>query len=129
MKNNRLDLQDKAQKEQELEMRHSEEIMQLQLELESSEAVLEEERLCRKEAEDRVLQCLQELEAASEKSLQVSKELETALEKVEDDKSMIEALESQQLFSINELEKFQVKNEEILELLNRNEEERRVLER
>jgi kinesin family protein 15 len=129
LKNNRHDLQEKAHREQELEMRHSEEIMQLQLELESMETVLEEERLCRKEAEDRVLQCIQELEAVSEKSLQVSKELETALAKVEDDKSVIEALESQQLFSINELEKLQVKNEEILEILNRNEEERHILER
>lgn len=129
LKNNRHDLQEKAHREQELEMRHSEEIMQLQLELESMETVLEEERLCRKEAEDRVLQCIQELEAVSEKSLQVSQELETALAKVEDDKSVIEALESQQLFSINELEKLQVKNEEILEILNRNEEERHILER
>ena len=43
LKNNQHDLQEKAQREQELEMRHSEEIMQLQLELESVEVVLEEE--------------------------------------------------------------------------------------
>jgi len=113
LKNNRHGLQEKAQREQELEMRHSEEIMQLQLELESMEVVLEEERYCRKEAEDRVLQHIQELKAAKEKFLQVNKELETTSAKVDDDKSVIEALESQQLISINELEKLQVKNEEI----------------
>ncbi|XP_057869677.2 kinesin-like protein KIN-12F isoform X1 [Cryptomeria japonica] len=128
VRNNRHDLQEKTQREQELEMRHSEEIMQLQLEIETIETILEEERLSRKEAEERVMQLSQNLEAASEKSLQVSKDLEAALEKVNDGKSVIEALESQQLFSINEIENLQVRNREILELLNKKEEERQMLE-
>eukprot|EP01018_Ginkgo_biloba_P015827 Gb_22755 [translate_table: standard] len=123
MKNNRHDLQEKAQREQELEMRHSEEIMQLQLELESVETVLEEERVSRKDAEDRALQFSHELEAASGRCLQLTTDLEAALAKVDDGKSVIEALESQQLFSINELENLQEKNKEFLDRLSNKEEE------
>ncbi|KAH9311588.1 hypothetical protein KI387_026623, partial [Taxus chinensis] len=128
VKNNRHDLQEKTEREQQLEMRHSEEIMQLQLEIETVETVLEEERLYRIEAEERVMQLNQDLEAASEKYLQLGKDLEAALAKVNDDNSVIEALESQQLFSLNEVENLKVQNREILELLNKKEDESHMLE-
>ncbi|CAK9267106.1 unnamed protein product [Sphagnum jensenii] len=95
------------------EMQHSVTIMQLQLDLESAQTALEEERANLKEAK--------------QQSIDLKEKLQGAVLKLEEDKALIEALEDQQIFSINELESLQAKHQRVIELLRRREEKERVL--
>jgi len=188
---------ERLQRAQEIEMRHAEEVMQLQLELESLEAVLDEERAQKKELEEKLgrfemagvpqLDCAregtptpQELEMTAaaldeekslrqeveEKVVKLSQQLQDAeeiisklkaagevrettyfdavsrlqlyspdqkssrlSEQLEQDKAVMEALENQHLFSIQEFEALQGEHTKALEKLKRREERERILRR
>lgn len=188
---------ERLQKAQEIEMRHAEEVTQLQLELESLEAVLDEERAQKKELEEKLAQfgmggaavgdCAvvgeprsQELEMSAaaldeEKSLRqeveekvgkLTQQLQDAeeiisklkaagevrettyfdavsrlqlyspdqkstrlSEQLDQEKAVMEALESQHLYSIQEFEALQGEHTKVLEKLKRREERERILRR
>ncbi|CAK9262890.1 unnamed protein product [Sphagnum jensenii] len=108
---------------QKVEMRHAEEIMQLQLELDSMEAVLGEERAHRKEVEEKLanLQVARlQLSSPDQKWVHLSSQLEQ-------EKVLVEALESQQLFAIKELEDLQAEHETVLGKLKRTEDREKIL--
>lgn len=181
---------ERLQKAQEIEMRHAEEVMQLQLELESLEAVLDEERAhkkdleeklgqfgmagarqsqerpgseleitqasldeekcLRREVEEKVAKLTQQLQEAEEmiSKLKAAGEVrETTYfdavsrlqlyspdqksarlsEQLDHEKALMEALENQHLFSIQEFEALQAEHTKVLEKLKRREERERIL--
>ncbi|XP_068655925.1 kinesin-like protein KIN-12D isoform X2 [Aristolochia californica] len=89
----------------EVNMKHAEEITNLQLELDILKVILDEERSFRHEVEER--------------SVQLHKDLEVKKNELIDAKCVIEALESQQILSSNELEEVRDTNSQYLELLRR----------
>ncbi|KAJ4963751.1 hypothetical protein NE237_023690 [Protea cynaroides] len=100
--------------------KHTEEIMNLQLELDILRIILQEERSSRNEVEERILCMGRDLESAKERCLQISKQFEDA-------KILIEALESQHILSINELEDLRDSNSHYVELLSKREQEFAIL--
>ncbi|XP_068653780.1 kinesin-like protein KIN-12F isoform X2 [Aristolochia californica] len=86
-------------------MKHAEEIMNLQLELDIHKVILDEERSSCHEVVER--------------AVQLRKDLEVTKNELIDAKSVIEALESQHIQSINELEELRDTNSQYLELLRR----------
>ncbi|BBM96977.1 kinesin family member 15 [Marchantia polymorpha subsp. ruderalis] len=106
--------QGRRQKLQELEMRHSEEVTRLQLELESVEDVLKEEQQQRLEA--------------TKKVEELTEQMDEATSKAEHGQSLVEALEGQQLFSLYELEKMQAELTRVSSLLKESESEVLMLE-
>lgn len=191
---------ERLQKAQEIEMRHAEEVMQLQLELESLEAVLDEERVQKKDLEEKLAQfemagaplsdCAGGGEASShersgsefeitqatldggthlrqeveEKVAKLTQQLQEAeeiisklkaagevrettyfdatsrlqlyspdqksarlSEQLDHEKALMEALENQHLYSIQEFEALQGEHTKALEKLKRREERERIL--
>ncbi|XP_058069283.1 kinesin-like protein KIN-12D [Magnolia sinica] len=102
-------VQKKEEWDHEIMMKHDEEIMNLQLELDILKSILEEERSSHSEAEERAL-CL------SKQCDHVKNELKNA-------KSVIEALESQQCLSINDMEELRDSNNQYAELMKKQEQE------
>lgn len=90
---------------QDFALKHSEEILNFQLELDILKIILDEERLTRNEVE--------------QKASKLHEDLQVAKNDLEDAKSVIEALESQQILSINELEEVRQKNNHYLDLLSK----------
>ncbi|KAM2008253.1 hypothetical protein EV1_003075 [Malus domestica] len=82
-------------------IKHAEEILNLQLELDIVNIILREERTSQ---EERVYFLNKDLQMANEEIFVISKQHDDASRQLEEAKSVIEALESQQLLSINELE-------------------------
>ncbi|KAJ4965860.1 hypothetical protein NE237_017709 [Protea cynaroides] len=103
----------------EMLVKHTEETMNLQLELDILKIILQEERSSRGEAEERTLCLGRDLELAKERCLQVSKQFEDAMIELKDAKTLIEALESQHILSINELDGLRDSNSHNVELLSK----------
>ncbi|KAB2602968.1 phragmoplast orienting kinesin 2-like [Pyrus ussuriensis x Pyrus communis] len=82
-------------------IKHAQEILNLQLELDIVNIILKEERTSQ---EERVYFLNKDLHLANEEIFVISKQHDDASRQLEEAKSVIEALESQQLLSINELE-------------------------
>ncbi|XP_077215305.1 phragmoplast orienting kinesin 2 isoform X2 [Tasmannia lanceolata] len=110
-------------------MKHAEEIMNLQLELDILKSMLEEERLSRGEAEEKALYVNNNLKIANERCLQISKQYEHAVNQLKEAKSVIEALESQQILSINELEELRESINQYFEIITKQEEEITILKK
>lgn len=87
-----------------LVMKHVEEIMDLQLESDILKIILKEERSSRAEIEERETCLNRDLELAKDQLLLLCKQYEDANRELKEAKSVIEALESQQILSINEME-------------------------
>ncbi|KAM1457400.1 hypothetical protein ACFX13_035441 [Malus domestica] len=83
------------------QIKHAQEILNLQLELDIVNIILKEERTSQ---EERVHFLNKDLQLANEELFVISKQCNDASSQLEEAKSVIEALESQQLLSINELE-------------------------
>lgn len=83
---------------------NEDEIMNLQLELDIVNIILKEERSSHAEIEEREVCLYREFEAAKHQLLLTSKQYEDANSKLKEAVSVIEALESQQILSINEME-------------------------
>lgn len=96
----------------------AEEIMDLQLELDIFKIILKEERTSRGELEERIICLDKDLELATEKLLSTSKRCEDVTSELKEAKSVIEALESQQILSLNEMEDLQSSNSNYMKLLS-----------
>ncbi|KAL5984870.1 hypothetical protein ACLOJK_041828 [Asimina triloba] len=99
----------------EIMMKHDEEMMNLQLELDILKSILEEERSSRGKIEERASHLSQQYGV-------MKNELENA-------KSVIEALESQQCISINEMEGLRDSNNQYEDLLKKHEQEISILKK
>lgn len=127
---NQTHLLNESQKEKwkhEILMKHTEEIMNLQLELDILKIILQEERSSRGEVEDKALCLGRHLEMENERCLQISKQCDDAKNELKDARTVIEALESQQILSITELEDLRDSNNHYMELLHKQGQEISVL--
>ncbi|KAJ8763372.1 hypothetical protein K2173_002255 [Erythroxylum novogranatense] len=98
--------------------RHAEETLELQLELDILKIILKEERSSRGEAEEMTLRLRKDLELAKEKILLVSKQYEDAALELKDARLVLEALESQQVSEISEMEDLKRSNSNYVKLLS-----------
>ncbi|XP_073158747.1 kinesin-like protein KIN-12D [Henckelia pumila] len=114
-----------SQKDEEMKntslVNHGEDIMDLQLELDILKSILQEERAYRSEAEEIAKSLSAELLLSKEMIASMTKEYKDALEEVEKAKLVIEALESQQILSINELDDLRISNNRYEQLLHEKE--------
>ncbi|XP_042507685.1 kinesin-like protein KIN-12D isoform X2 [Macadamia integrifolia] len=125
--NHLLEEVEKEKWKHEMLMKHTEETMNLQLELDILKIILQEERSSRDDVEERTLCMCRNLELAKERCLQISKQFEDAKIELKDAKNLIEALESQHILSINELEDLRDRNGYYEELLSKQEQEITIL--
>ncbi|KAL0384166.1 UNVERIFIED_CONTAM: Kinesin-like protein KIN-12D [Sesamum radiatum] len=102
-------------------VKHAEEILDLQLELDILKTILQEERLYHGEAEEMAKSVNRELQLSKEKVISVTKEYEKVQEELKNVKLVIEALESQQIHSINEIEDLRNSKVQLEELLKEKE--------
>ncbi|KAL3538910.1 hypothetical protein ACH5RR_002276 [Cinchona calisaya] len=98
-----------------------EEVLDLQLELDILKVILKEERSNSLEWEARAQSLCRDLDLSMEKVLSVTRQYEAVQEELEEAKSIIEALESQQILSINEIEDLRNSNSQFVELLHKQE--------
>lgn len=91
----------------------------LQLELDILKVIIEEERSSCSEMEEKALCLTRELELAQGKVLLITNQFEDVKEELKEAKSIIEALESQQLISISEMEELRNNNNRYAELLQK----------
>ncbi|KAH9656269.1 kinesin-like protein KIN-12D [Citrus sinensis] len=102
-------------------MKHAEEIMDLQLELDILKIILKEERASHTELEKRQKCFNGDLQLAKDQLLLMSKQYEDTCNELNEAKSVIEALESQQILSINEMEDLQQNNNHYVKQLREQE--------
>ncbi|XP_073006055.1 kinesin-like protein KIN-12F isoform X2 [Typha latifolia] len=95
------------------------EVLNLQLELDILKTILAEEKAIRTQVEKRALYVDYELKIANERALQLGKEQEVTESELKDARSVIEALESQEILLINELETLRENNHQNVELLKK----------
>nr|KYP49832.1 Kinesin-like protein KIF15 [Cajanus cajan] len=104
-------------------LKHTEDILNLQLELDIIKVILKEERTFRGLLEDQTTCLNQEFLMAKDKLKQTSKQLEDTNDDLKEAKYVIEALESQHILSIKEIEEMRNKNNHYLELMGKQEHE------
>uniref|UniRef100_A0A0D9Y105 Kinesin motor domain-containing protein n=1 Tax=Leersia perrieri TaxID=77586 RepID=A0A0D9Y105_9ORYZ len=100
-------------------MINTDDVLNLQLELDIIKTILAEERTARAEVEKRTTCLDDELKAANIRILQTHRQSETMQSELSDARSVIEALESQQIMLINELDELKESNQQSLEDLNK----------
>ncbi|WOK91664.1 hypothetical protein Cni_G00355 [Canna indica] len=100
---------------------HSEEILNLQLELDILKIILAEEKAFRTELEERTK--IKEHNSENERVLSTSKQYEELEDELKDTKTIIEAFESEQFLLINEMEEVREKCNQQAELLKQKEHE------
>lgn len=101
--------------------KNAEEIVNLQLELDILKIILKEERLSCEKMEDKAICLNSELERVKEELFFISKHYEDAQTELKEAKSVIEAIESQQILSINEMEDLRNCNNHYMQLLGKQE--------
>lgn len=97
--------------------------MDLQLELDILKIILKEERSCSFETEEKALSLCRDLELSERKVLLITEQCQAIKKELEEAKSVIEALESQQLLSIEETEDLKHRNSRYAELVHKQEQE------
>lgn len=102
-------------------LKHTEDILNLQLELDIIKIILREERTFRGILEEQTTCLNRDFQMAKDKLLLTSKQLEDAQDELKETKSVIEALESQQILSIKEIEEMRNKNSLYLDLMKKQE--------
>ncbi|KAL5127457.1 Kinesin-like protein KIN-12D [Glycine soja] len=102
---------------------HTDDILNLQLELDIINVILKEERSFRGILEEQKTCLNQDFMMAKDKLEQTSKQLEDAKDQLGEAKSVIEALELQQILSIKEIEEMRTKNNHFMELMGKQEHE------
>ncbi|KAG4953888.1 hypothetical protein JHK87_039482 [Glycine soja] len=102
---------------------HTNDILNLQLELDIINVILKEERSFRGILEEKKTCLNQDFMMAKDKLEQTSKQLEDAKDQLGEAKSVIEALELQQILSIKEIEEMRTKNNHFMELMGKQEHE------
>ncbi|GAB2250392.1 hypothetical protein Droror1_Dr00016642 [Drosera rotundifolia] len=98
-------------------MKHADDLVNLELELDIVKIILKEERSCRVKMEETTSRLTRELELAHESASLIGKQYELVKEELNEAKTIIEALESTQLFSISEIEDLRSENARHMELL------------
>ncbi|XP_051135829.1 kinesin-like protein KIN-12D isoform X2 [Andrographis paniculata] len=101
--------------------KHAEEIMDLQLELDILKVILQEEKTYRAEAEEMVNSVNRELQLSKEKIMDITKQHEKVQEELRNTKLIFEALESQHIQAINEIEDLKNSKDRFEGLLNEKE--------
>lgn len=101
--------------------KQAEEMVNLQLELDILKIIIKEERSSCNEIGERAMCFNRDLQLAKEKLLLTSKQYDDAKSELEEAKSVIEALESQQILSINEMEHLRTTNNHYLQLSSKQE--------
>ncbi|KAH1261383.1 Kinesin-like protein KIN-12D [Glycine max] len=102
---------------------HTDDILNLQLELDIINVILKEERSFRGILEEQKTCLNKDFMMAKDKLEQTSKQLEDAKDELGEAKSVIEALELQQILSIKEIEEMRNKNSHFMELMGKQEHE------
>ncbi|KAK4378399.1 hypothetical protein RND71_000261 [Anisodus tanguticus] len=102
-------------------MKHIEEIMDLQLELDILKVIVQEERLQRNELEQSAQSMMQDLESSKEQLLLVTKKYQDVHAELGEAKSIIEALESQHLLAITEVDDLRNSNNHYAEVVQKRE--------
>ncbi|GMH13425.1 hypothetical protein Nepgr_015266 [Nepenthes gracilis] len=102
-------------------MKHAVEVVNLELELDVLKIILKEERLSHNKMKEKTSCLTKDLKLAEESALLISKQYDAVKEELREAKSIIEALESQQLLSINEMEDLRCDKNRYLELLHKQE--------
>ncbi|KAM4088915.1 hypothetical protein ACB094_07G109200 [Castanea mollissima] len=100
-------------------IKHAEEMVNLQLELDILKMIIKEERSSCREMDERAMCLNRDLQLANEKLLLISQQCEEAKCELKEAKSVTEALESQQILSINEMEDLRNTNSHYLQLLSK----------
>jgi kinesin family protein 15 len=100
-------------------MGNTEDILILQLELDILKSILAEERTSRGEVQERTTILGDELKAANLRILHACKQSDAIGSELDDARSVIEALESQQILLINELDELKENNQQSIEILKR----------
>ncbi|KAI3702462.1 hypothetical protein L6452_28200 [Arctium lappa] len=108
-------------KKNETAVKYIEDVMDLQLEIEILKIILKEERSSRAETEEDALCLSRDLKSTEEKYLLITKQYNDLKEELKEAKSVIEALETQQLISINELEDLRNSNHQYAQILHEKE--------
>ncbi|KAL1811940.1 hypothetical protein ACET3Z_022005 [Daucus carota] len=104
-------------------MKHAQDVMDLQLELDILKIILKEERSSCVELEQKELCLIKDLETADRKASLLTKQYEDAKEELTEAKSVIDALENQQLQSISEMEDLRNSNTHCMKLVHKLEHE------
>ncbi|KAA0046003.1 hypothetical protein IC582_025259 [Cucumis melo] len=103
--------------------KHDEEILNLRMELDVLKIILNEGMLSHREVDERVIYLNNDLQHAAKDLLQMNERCEAVGRELEEAKSIIEALESQQILSINEIEELRNSNCQNSQLLSEREHE------
>ncbi|GLU02988.1 hypothetical protein SLE2022_202120 [Rubroshorea leprosula] len=111
------------------DMKNAEQIMDLQLELDILKIILQEERSSYCRVEERAKCMTRDLELAEEKLLVMSKQFEDINNELREAKTVIEALESQQILSINEMKDLKKSNSHYVKLLREQQHENIALKK
>lgn len=93
------------------------------MELDILKIILKEERSCSFETEEKALSLCRDLELSERKVLLITEQCQAIKKELEEAKSVIEALESQQLLSIEETEDLKHCNSRYAELVHKQEQE------
>ncbi|XP_009420712.2 kinesin-like protein KIN-12F [Musa acuminata AAA Group] len=104
-------------------MEHAEEILNLQLELDILKTILAEEKSSFVEVEERANHTKNELKSANGRILYMGKQYEDINNELKDARSIIEALESEHILLINEMEEVRERCNQQKEILNKQEQE------
>ncbi|KAK7362682.1 hypothetical protein VNO77_04802 [Canavalia gladiata] len=104
-------------------LKHTDDILNLHLELDITKIILKEERTFRGILEEQTACLNRDFLMAKDKLIQTSKRLDDANDELKEAKSVIEALESQQILSIKETEEMKKKNSHYMEHMRKQERE------
>ncbi|XP_057966007.1 kinesin-like protein KIN-12F [Malania oleifera] len=113
--------EDKAEGSHETLLKHTEEFVHLQLELDILKMILKEESVVRGKIEEKAMCFTSDLEIAKDKVSQIAKECDDLKGELKEAKSIIEAFESQQILSINEMDDLRNSKNNYVELLSKKE--------
>ncbi|KAL9327432.1 hypothetical protein ACSQ67_008077 [Phaseolus vulgaris] len=104
-------------------LKHTDDVINLQLELDIMKVILKEERTFRGILEEQTKCLSQDFFMAKDSLKETSRQLEDANDELKEAKSVIEALESQEILSIKEIDEIRNKNNHYLELMGKQEHE------
>ncbi|KAF3781795.1 Phragmoplast orienting kinesin 2 [Nymphaea thermarum] len=109
--------------EDDIVLKYSTDVINLQLELDLVKVMLEEERSCRLEAEKQLSDLCNEFEKENNQYLMTNEKLRDAEKELNDARSIIEELESQNVLLLNDLESLKVQNDQHVYHLEKKEDE------
>ncbi|RWV96717.1 hypothetical protein GW17_00040548, partial [Ensete ventricosum] len=104
-------------------MKHKEEILNLQLELDILKIILAEEKSSRTEVEERANYTNNELKSANRRVLYTNKQYEDIKNELKDARSIIEKLKLENIVLVNEMKDAKKKSNQKVELLKKKEQE------